>query len=132
MTLHAPFEISARLLPSLRIGEAWLSLKAAGVTDDHRVRFRWYFDLPDGTEFSEADLKSGVGGCGFQRAFADLLSFLGAAVESYQYEQRAGCDADPDGNTGLFPLPVVQWAAQHSDEIDCLACEIEETKNLIT
>lgn len=112
MTLHEPFKISSRLLPALHIEDGWLSLEHVG-NDEGRMVFRWYIDIPAG-EFSEADLKSGVGGASIEEMFASLLSFLGAAAESYSYRLRTGRKGE---NEDLFPKAVMEWAYQNSDEI---------------
>ena len=115
-SLRAPFFISARLLPALRVGGAVVSLEAAGTTSDWRDRFRYYIDLPDGSNYA-GSLKSGVGGCSLQEAFVSLLAFLGAAAESCDRQQRTG---RPGENAALCPQPVVEWASQHADEIGLL------------
>lgn len=117
MKLHAPFSISSRLLPALKVGDGVIQLERAGNSGG------WRIDIPAG-EFSEADLKSGAGGEALQQMFATLLDFLSAAAESYGYGLRTGC---PGENVDLFPEPVVEWAYQHSDEIQMLRCEIEES-----
>jgi len=123
MILHPPFEITARLLPGVKIQErtadkpAYLSIEYAGVTEDGRRRYRYHIDLPDGTEYSAADLKSGVGGGNLQAGMASLLSFLSHAAE---------CHPDPDGD--LFPKAVCEWAKNQSDELLMLHLEIEESK----
>lgn len=122
MTLSPPFSISARLLPALTLAGATIQLENDGWTSDRRQRFRWTIDLPDGSEHTGNDLKSGVGGCSLQEAFGSLLSFLSAAGASW-----------PDGeNADLFPAAVCEWAAWHSDELSFLGCQIEETAGLIS
>lgn len=118
MILHAPFIISSALAPGLRIGEvATLSLLDTEVTTDNRdrARFELYFD--DGREpYVDDKLRSGVGG--FRStvdAFESFLAFLEAAAESYKY------DGD---NTDLFPPHIVEWAADHSDDICDARCSI--------
>lgn len=59
MILTSPFEIGSRLLPSLKVGDGSLSLDYVG-NADNRMVYRWYADIPAG-EFSEADLKTGMG-----------------------------------------------------------------------
>ncbi len=133
MQIHLPFTIGSRLLPALRIGDAFLSLErddyaTAYQSPEGRDIFRWYVDLPDGTEHSAADLKSGCQGCTVQEAFCSLLSFLDAAQESLAYQERHGRgEVNDDSNASLFPRPVVEWAHQHADEIGSLRLEIEES-----
>lgn len=126
MKLHSPFEISPRLLPGLRVGKAWIQLtysKRAG--NEGRTRYQWTIDLPDGSEHSGDDLQSGCGGGSLQGGFESLLSFLSAAAESFRYRGGNGENAD------LFPAPVVQWAADNSDEISLLSLDVSELGALI-
>jgi hypothetical protein len=126
MKLHTPFAISARLMPALQVGGAWISLNLSGnQSRDGRDIYEAWIDLPDGTEHEVTDLRSGCQGGTVQEGFESLLCFLGAAAESYRYAGGGGENVD------LFPLPVVKWAAQHSDEIEMLQVEIEESPGLI-
>lgn len=135
MKLNSPFQISARLLPAVRIGDAWISIKFNGATNDGRARYRYFIDLPDGTEHSANDLQSGCGGGSLQGGMESLLSFLGACAESVRYGtkyDKFGDGTDDDSNADLFPATIAEWAYQNSDEISMLQCELEENKNLIT
>jgi hypothetical protein len=123
--LHPPFIITPRLLPGVKIGKGFISLERDVTTNDNRDRFRWYVDI-DGKEYTDNDLKSGVGGCSFQEAFAALFSFLSAAAESYSYRQQTGTTGE---NEDLFPNSVVEWAYQHNSEIEILGCALEESKS---
>jgi hypothetical protein len=119
MKLRDPFSIGSRLLPALKIGDAWLSLEHVGYGQYGKACYRWYIDLPDGSEHSAADL------CGHgttQAMFGTLLSFLGACGEGHSYQSRTGRESE---NADLFPSAVAEWAYQHSDEIDSLREEIE-------
>lgn len=118
MILHPPTMITARLLPGVRVGNAFVSLEPTCNTDSRgATKWRWYIDIGN-REFQGDDL-SGWGGT--QEMLENLLAFLGAAAESF-----------PNGeNADLSPAPVVEWAHQNSDELSMLACELEETKNLI-
>jgi hypothetical protein len=125
MTLKTPFSISSRLLPALQVGDTTIQLEYDGSTNDGRTRYQWTIDLPDGSEHIGRDLKSGCGGGDLQSGFESLVAFLGAAAESWRYKGEKSENAD------LFPQPVVEWAAQNSDELACLQCELEETEELI-
>ena len=124
MKLHSPFIITARLLPGLKVGDGFISLEYDGETNG-RQRYRYHIDIPAGN-FSDNELKSGVGGGSLQHGFASLLSFLGAAAESYRYNNYEWTD-DHDSNCSLFPKEVVEWAYHYDDEITMLAIEIEES-----
>lgn len=130
MLLKPPFEISSRLLPAVQVGGDTISLEYLGRTADARQRWRYYIDLPDGQEFSDDDLQSGCGSCdGPQEVMESLLSFLGACAESVQCGTRTG---EPGENADLFPPAVGAWAAQNSDEIALLQCDLEEIPGLVT
>lgn len=115
-------------MPGLQIGGAWLSLGQGPRNNEGRTVYGCFIDLPDGSEHEITDLRSGCQGGGVQEGFASLLSFLGAAAESYAYRMRTGRSGE---NEDLFPAPVVEWAYQNSDEIAMLQLEIEEAENLI-
>lgn len=84
-----------------------------------------FIDLPDGSEHEISDLRSGCQGGTTLEGFASLLSFLGAAGESYGFTQRTGIRGEC---ADLFPPVVTEWAYQNSDEITMLGCEIEESE----
>lgn len=115
MTLKQPFQISARLLPALNIGGAWVQLESLPKRDaENRTVYRWTIDLPGGAEFTGQDLRSGCGGGSLQSGFESLLSFLGAFAEGGE-------------NADLFPEGLREWAESAADEIACTACELEES-----
>jgi hypothetical protein len=122
MRLSEPFQIGPRLLSALKVGDTWLHLEHVG-NADNRMVFRWYVDLADGSEFSEADLKSGMQGCTLQEMWGTFLAFLGAAAEAYATETFRGRTSD---NSDLFPPSVAEWAYQEADELCCLQMDIEE------
>lgn len=128
MKLHPPFIIGPRLLPALRIGDALVSIERDEETRDNRDRFRYYIDLADDSEHSDSDLRSGVGGCTLTEAFRSLLSFLSAAAESFNYQERTGRKGE---HVDLFPLAVVEWASMNSDALSMLSIELEESADLI-
>ena len=130
MRLRDPFKISARLMPALQIGGAWVSLDLSGLTTSSgRDIYECYIDLPDGSEHEITDLRSGCQGGSVIEGFGALLSFLGAAAESRRYRESTGREGENEED--LFPPAIVTWATEHDDEISMLSCEIEETPNLI-
>lgn len=128
MRLNPPFEISSRLMPSLRIGGAVISLGDGPRNREGRTEYGCFIDLPDGSEHEIKSLRSGCQGGSVQQGFASLLSFLSAAAESYAYRLRTGRQGE---NEDLFEPVIVEWAYQNSDELSMLALEIEETADLI-
>lgn len=113
MIIHAPFIIGPRLLPALRLGNGLLSLASASWDAETasalgtRMQFGFYLDTPE-FEYFDDSLQSGCGGCRMVQAFETFLSFLEAAIESYDYEVR--CPGRKGENTDLFPRHVVEWA----------------------
>ena len=128
MKLQSPVEITSRLLPGVRVGGATISIDYSRERSG-RQAYRWYIDLPDGSEHTGDDLSSGVGGGSLQSGLESLLSFLSACGESVNYRDRTGRDGE---NADLFPAPVAEWAAQNSDELSMLAIELQETPGLIS
>lgn len=131
MILHPPIEITARLLPGVRIGQAFLSIEYAAPAWDKefsgwRTRYRYHIDLPDGFECSSDDLKSGLGHHGLLQGLGDLLCFLEACGESYGWWLRHGRNGERGENQDLFPPQVAEWAYQNSDELALVRSEIEQ------
>lgn len=125
-TLHAPFEISARLMPAIRIDGATLSLDYGRTDRAGRIHWDCWIDLPDGSEHEITDLRSGCQGGNLQGGFGALLGFLSAAAESYSYRQRTGRTGE---NEDLFSPAIVAWADSCSDEISMRACEVDEAED---
>lgn len=121
MTLHHPFQISARLLPAIQIGNDWISIEFDGESQG-RARYKYHIDFGE-QEYTGNDLKSGIGGGSLQEGMASLLSFLSACAESFPGKGE---------NYDLFPPRIAAWAYRNSDEISMLSCEPEETPSLIT
>jgi len=117
-------------MASLVIGGATLSLGYGKVDRNGRDVYEVYIDLPDGTEHEITDLRSGCQGGGIQEGFSALLSFLSASAESRRYREGQG-KTELGENEDLFSPAIVDWASENSDELSMLACEIEETKDLI-
>jgi hypothetical protein len=118
MKIMAPYIITARLLPGLRIAGAFISQEIDGSG-------RFWIDLK-GKEYLVDDLKSPRCRVGrqsdFEQRFAALLDFLCACGESWRIDSEKG------ENSHLFPPAVAAWAAENSDELAVLCCELEETQ----
>ena len=72
--------------------------------------------------YRNRDLRSGCQGGDERQGMESLLSFLGAAAESYGYTMRTGRESD---NSELFPAFIVEWAYQNADEISMAQYELE-------
>lgn len=127
MIIKSPFVITSRLKPGLMFGKDTISIAYGKYDAEGRMVYDIWIDIGK-KHFHITDLRSGVGGGSLQEGMKSLLSFLGAAAESYRYEMQTRIKGE---NTDLFPARVTEWAYQHSDELAMLACEIEETPNLI-
>lgn len=132
LKLTHPAFISSRLLPAVRAGNAIISMQREGRDDEGRDVFRYWIefasDAGDRTEYEAADLRSGVGGCSLQEAFASLLCFLEAAAEAYACEVRAGRASD---NDDMFPHEINEWAYLNSDEIGDKRFELDDCAGAI-
>lgn len=104
MRLHPPFMISARLLPALRIGDAFLSFDGKDFVLDDK-------DL----EYIIDDFRPGPGS-DTQECFRAIFSFMLAAEEGRRYGGE---------NEDLFPPHIVDWICENKDEIEMLSCDIE-------
>lgn len=120
MKLQAPFAISARLLPAIKIGDAWLSF------DPQTVEF--YLDRPGHPDYTIDDFRPGYSH-NIQMCFADILSFMGAAGDSRGYREWSG---QPGENEDLFPPEIVDWIVENLEDIDCYRMELGEGPELIT
>lgn len=131
MNISSPCIITARLLPGIRIGDSFISIDYSKNEHEelHRCRYLYYIDGPN-IEYQGDDISSGCNHS-LQSGLASLLSFLGAAAESYAYDMRRGGDGTKGENSDLFPLPVVQWAHMNSDEISMYGLELEEGEKVI-
>lgn len=127
MKLNAPVIITARLMAGLKVGaDSYISIEYAGHNAEGRTVYRYFIDTPD-FEFTGEDLKSGCGGGNIQEGLSSLLSFLGAAAETFSYNGHEGYDEEDN----TFPVHVAEWADNHEDDISMLSIELEENKNLI-
>lgn len=128
MKLSHPFIITPRLLPGVRIGNAFLSIEwSKRPGREGRARYQYHIDTPDFSHSGD-DLQSGCGGGDLMEGMASLLSFLDACAESRRYSLRSGRKGE---NSDLFPEIVGEWAEANSDEIAMTKLEIEETPNCI-
>lgn len=118
----APLFISARLMAALKIdGAGTLHLEALG-RDGGRVTYRYVVEDEQGRILAQGnDLSSGVGASiDYRATMGTLLSFLGAAAESYDYRAEY-----PDTSDDLFPDACMEWAYMHADELAIAHMELE-------
>jgi hypothetical protein len=126
MTIHPPLCITSRLLPGVRIGDAWISIEYADWPgEDGRQRYTWYIEngSQSGESYESDDLQSGAGGGTLQEGLESLLGFLGAFASAIAFREREGKEAE---NADLFPADLAEWAVENADEITMLECELLE------
>lgn len=123
MELNNPIIITARLLPGVKLGNVFISIKygapipeTSGPGGTGRQVYHCIIDGV-GKTFTDKNLRSGCQGGNLQEGLSSFLYFLSVA---------GGVD-----NADLFPKRIREWAIQNSDEISMLAMEVEETPDCI-
>lgn len=134
MNITQPAIITARLLPGVKISQAFVSIdysKRPG-SERGRKRYRWFLDLPGNRSFTGDDLQSGCGGGSLQEGLTSLIVFLQAAGESYAHRMRTGLpERCEDSNENLFPESVVRWAYEELDSLCEIECELLQNPKAI-
>lgn len=127
MKLFHPFMISSRLLPSIKIVNATISIEDINVDDQGKKVYKFYIDILNQKAYESSDLRGSV--CGnesghpIQEVMESLLNFLSASAEAYSYP-----DSD---NRDLFPEYIMEWAYQNKEEIEIAFLEMNEGPQLI-
>lgn len=130
MVLPPPLSISSRLLPSVAVAGAVISLDFTGGRS-----VKWFIDLPDGSEFSGSDfqapacLRDESEADFVRKSFGAFLSFMSAAGESFNYAERKGDDGMTGENSDLFPRPVTEFFAANSNELSILSFELQSVED---
>ena len=116
------FHLGEFPMETMTIGGVEIAVEAGGSDVEGRTIFT-YTLKGEGIDYEASDLKSGCGKGGREDrdGMESLLSFLGAAAESYRY--RNGMEEG--SNTDLFPEEICEWAHQNADEISMAAYELE-------
>ena len=109
------------------LGNVTLSLSSLGRNGEGRTVYNYKIE-GEGLKYSSRDLKSGCQGGNLKEGMESLLSFLGAAGESFSYSERMGHDGMDGENSDMFPREITEWAANNSDELAMLGLELEESK----
>lgn len=106
------------------VGGAQVSVMRGQVDDEGRTTY-CYRIRSTAINDTGCDLHTGVGmDHGPVAMLGSLLSFLGAAAESYAYSMRN--NGEPGDNAALFPEAVNAWAYMWGDELTMLQLEIEQ------
>ena len=130
--LHSPIRISSRLLAGVPIPcnhdrsapDVWVQIERTERRDSRGASY-WRCTIDLQHQMVIDDTIAGWGDTA--EMLATALAFLGACAEARAYCRRQGTDYHgTDGNAGLWPEAVGEWAEQHSDEITCLEFEIRE------
>ena len=109
-------------METMKIGGATILLDAVDTDRDGRTVYGYSIRLDGVNPTHQArDLKSGCQGGTEREGMESLLSFLGAAAESYRYHHGM----KEDSSTDLFPEEICEWAHQNADEISMAAYELE-------
>ena len=104
MILHAPFFISSRLLPALKVGDATLHLERttwAGLGETAH----FILEVPGRPAYHDSQLHTTAGHFGSRvAAFDDFLTFLAYSGETANENE-------------MFPEWVRKWAEEHLEDI---------------
>ena len=103
MILHAPFFISSRLLPALKVGDATMHLERttwAGLCETAH----FILEVPGHEPYEDRRLHSAMGFGSRVYAFENFLGFL-------------ECSAETTEENELFPEWVREWAAESIEDI---------------
>jgi hypothetical protein len=129
MYLHSPVFIGPRLRPSLKLGDATLSIDYSDRPGRQgRTRYTYALDLADGREYEGNDLESGFNGGTLQEGFVSFLSFMAHAAESYGYRLS---HPELSADESSFPEWIEAWAFEHSDAIESAALDLEDNPRAI-
>ena len=119
--ISAPFAISPRLLPGLKIGQTWVSAVCI-----HARRVDFIFDCPGNPEHRET-ISSAGSRVTLQSGFQSILSFLTAWIEARNHQTRTGRDSE---NVDLFPEFLFPDVDNAESELNSLHLELSETETL--
>ena len=109
--MNCPIQISARLLPAVKIGDSWLSFEPVAKV--------FYLDTPDG-DYVLTGFRF-YGNTSIE-ALSTCLAFMMAAAEA-QDAVDAGRFSD---NANIFPLDIMRWCQESASEIGCVQYELED------
>lgn len=115
---------------TLTVADRTLTVVQRGRNDEGRVTYTWTLNATDGktvpVTIKEDDVYGGVDApIDLVKGAATVLSFLGAAAESYGHAMRNRVLLADTENGTLFSLFLTEWAYQNADEIAVAAYELE-------
>lgn len=126
MTLKAPFQISSRLQPAIKIDGCTISFDGKDCS--------FWFDFDNGYThhergFSPGAMRRNSEGEFVQGCFASIFSFASACGEGYAFEMRnKGMKSE---NSDLFPKKMREWCYRNEDELSSYSMEFEESKECL-
>jgi hypothetical protein len=124
--LRLPMFISSRLMAAVRVGDsgATIHIEPTDRDDDGRMVWRYVIEDSGGYVLDDATgIRSGAGDpLDSRKTMATLLSFLGAAADSYRHTMTGG----RSDNANMFPPEVMEWAYEHGEELTELAFDLED------
>ena len=112
--MNCPIQISARLLPAVKIGDSWLSFEPVAKV--------FYLDTPDG-DYVLTGFRF-YGNTSIE-ALSTCLAFMMAAAEALD---AADAGRFCDYNDDIFPLDIMRWCQENASEIGGMQYELEDYK----
>ena len=112
--MNCPIQISARLLPAVKIGDSWLSFEPVAKV--------FYLDTPDG-DYVLTGFRF-YGNTSIE-ALSTCLSFMMAAAEA---QDAADAGRFSDYNDDIFPLDIMRWCQKNASEFGWVQYELGNYK----
>lgn len=116
LSIPHPLHISSRLMAAYKVHGLGV-FHIEPVSHNGAWLYHVIIEDVDGKElYDDSELESGVGNDVMLIDTLDnLLGFLGAAGDAYEYDMSNGPGSSENGK--LFPPAVMEWAYQNRDEI---------------
>lgn len=126
MHLGPPLFIGPRLMAATAVGDDGSTLHIEPLHRDHEDRVVWRYIIEDANRnelFADTDLRSGSGAeVDPHEAMTTLVTSLSVAADAHRWSLAGETTEHAD----LFPPDVMTWAGDHENDLEALACDLEE------